>query len=648
MAGNRVISAVLTLKDKDFGSTAKKSASAMTDFQRKTQHSANTVKSFGRSASSSFKSVATGAASIAAAIGVTRALSGAFNMVKSSVTSAFERIDTMESFERTITTLTGSTEKTKAALEATRDAVTGTGYGLDVAAKSVQDFVTRGMEVEKATDAVAIWGDAVAFYGDGSNEQLASVSDALGKMYSSGKVGMDQMNRLFDAGIDGVGMYSKATGKDMETVKKGLSSGKISAEDFLGVVGTAMEEGTNGVQKIAGAAKEAGSTWGNTFANMRAAVTRGVEGIVVKIDEMLTSNGLPDMRSMVSDFGSNFEGVLGSLAEKIPAITGFLVGMYESAKPGLDYIKDTAMPAVQEGIGFVVEKATEMYNFFVENWPMISPVVAGVAATVAAFRTGIVVITAAKATWAAVTSGVQIATALLNGTLAISPLGWVALAIGAVVAAGVLLWQNWDTVKEKAQLLWDKTKEVGAGIRDAFESAWNAVKEAAANSINFVIDKINSLIGAINKIPGVNVPIVAKVDWSQASGGATAATNSSSGPQRLASFDVGTNRVQRDMVAQIHKDEMIVPAVQSRNLRKQGVTIDNIDKTAPVRSASIQTTNVSNSDIPQLIQAILELIQLLKNTAKGDVVINIDGYNKSVNEIINELIPALKLRMANM
>jgi len=35
------------------------------------------------------------------------------------------------------------------------------------------------------------------------------------------------------------------------------------------------------------------------------------------------------------------------------------------------------------------------------------------------------------------------------------------------------------------------------------------------------------------------------------------------------------------MVANIHIDEMIVPAVQSRSLRKQGVTIDNIDRTAP-------------------------------------------------------------------
>lgn len=657
MAGGRVISAVLTLKDKDFSSNAKKSASAMTDFQRKTQHSTNAVKNFSSTAKSGFKTVATGAASIAAAIGITRALSGAFNMVKSSVSSAFDRIDTMEAFESTLTVLTGSTEKTKEALEATRNAVTGTAYGLDTAAKSVQDFVTRGMEVDKATKTIEQWGDAVAFYGDGSNEQLASVTDALAKMYSSGKVSMDQMNRLYDAGIDGVGTYAKAVGRDAASVQKDLSKGKITAEDFIDVVGTAFQEGTNGVVKIAGAAKDAGSSWGSVFGNMRAAVTRGVEGIIIKIDEMLVSNGLPDMRALVAEFGKKFEEVLNGAADKIPVVTDFLVGMYERAKPGLDYIKDTAFPAIQDAFQFATDKARDMYDFFVTNWPAISPIIAGVAAAVGAFKVGIVAITAAKATWAAVTTGVQIATAILNGTLALTPFGWIVLAIGAVVAAGVALWQNWDTVKEKAQDLWDKTKMVGEGIQIAFSMAFDIVKSAAETSINFVIGKINDLIGVINLIPGVNVPIVAKVDYTSASaaasktGGSSSSSGSSSGGSRsaVASYDVGTNRVPKDMFANIHKDEMIIPARQSENLRRQGITIDNIDKGALNQSGSVRVASVNQSTSNDGVLALLtQLLQAIKDMPKGDVVININGSNLTVQEIINELVPLLKLRLANM
>lgn len=237
---------------------------------------------------------ALGIGKIVAALGLVALGSKAIGLVKDSLESAFKRIDTFERFERVMTTVTGSVEETQKALKRTGDIVTGTAYTLDGAASAVQNFVTRGMTVDQATKYVEAFGDAVAFYGDGSQAQFENVQDALSKMVTAGKVGMDQLNRLFDAGIDAVGMYAKATGRDAASVQKDLSAGKISAEKFIDTVSTAMMEGTNGVVKIAGAAKEAGASWGSTFGNMRTAVARGVANIITNIDEMLTQNGLPD------------------------------------------------------------------------------------------------------------------------------------------------------------------------------------------------------------------------------------------------------------------------------------------------------------------------------------------------------------------
>lgn len=650
MAGNRVISAVLTLKDKDFGSTAQKSAGAMKDLERKTQHSTNTIKRFGSSATTNLKRVAVGAGAVVTAFGVMGAVSKGFNMVRDSIGSAFDRIDTMERFERTMTTITGSQEQVKAALEATREAVTGTAYGLDTAAQSVQNFVTRGMDINKATQTVQQWGDAVAFYGDGSNEQFETVSDAIGKMYSTGKVSLDQLNRLTDVGINATDMYAKAVGRDSASVAKELSKGKISAQEFFDTVGTAMMEGTNGVQKIAGAAKEAGASWSGSFANMRSAVTRGVEGIVLNIDKMLESKGLPTMRDMVSNFGKQFEGVLLSAADKVPFVANALIGMYNGVKPGLDWLKDTAFPAIKtelqsafetsrpvlewikdtafpgivESAKGVVDGFGGVYSFVKDNLPLITPIVAGVTGTILGFKTAVMLVEGATKLWTGVTTAASIAMGILNGTLVVSPLGWVALAIGAVVAAGVALYMNWDTVKEKAQQLWDKAKLVGKGLKAAFTVAFDGVKSAASTALNFVIDKINTVINTINKIPGVNIPVVATVGKSSTADIAT----KRGGPQ--ASFAVGTNRVPNDMVAQIHKDEMIVPARQSRNLRNQGVGINNIDRQKE-RSIKPAQSKVSDS--------------------KGNsnvFNININGHNLTVDQIMGELVTKLERANFNM
>lgn len=66
---------------------------------------------------------------------------------------------------------------------------------------------------------------------------------------------------------------------------------------------------------------------------------------------------------------------------------------------------------------------------------------------------------------------------IFNGTLTITPLGWLVLAIGAVVAAGYLLWRNWETVMEWAGKLKDKLVSEWQDIVEKTKKAWSEVVE---------------------------------------------------------------------------------------------------------------------------------------------------------------------------
>lgn len=55
--------------------------------------------------------------------------------------------------------------------------------------------------------------------------------------------------------------------------------------------------------------------------------------------------------------------------------------------------------------------------------------------------------------------------------------GPITVAIAAAVAAGVLLWKNWDTIKEKASDLGKWISEKWQGIKDATSEAWDSVKK---------------------------------------------------------------------------------------------------------------------------------------------------------------------------
>lgn len=92
-----------------------------------------------------------------------------------------------------------------------------------------------------------------------------------------------------------------------------------------------------------------------------------------------------------------------------------------------------------------------------------------------------------------------------------SPMGMIVAAIAAVVAAGVLLYKNWDTIKETASKVWEKLKSDFEQIKSFFTTAidgliekFNAIKSAIKNAFSFdgIKDKVSGFFGSIGSIFG--------------------------------------------------------------------------------------------------------------------------------------------------
>lgn len=341
------------------------------------------------------------------------------------MSGAFGRIDTMNRFQKTITTMTGDAGLAEAALAKLKDVTVGTAYGLDVASKATQGFITRGMSLGAATEQVRIWADAVSFYDEGTNEQLESVVDAIGKMYSKGTVEADQLSRLFDAGIGAAEIYANAVGESVSQVQDDLSDGTISAAQFLTVVSQAMDAGVS-----SGAAKTAGDTWATTFANVGAAINRGWVEIIENLDAALASRGLPSTMEMVQMFGQTVENTLDTVA----GCMGVVVDLAVTAGNGI----------------------AEAGSFISDNWGVIAPIIIGIATAWLLFN-GVLAayniiqsisnaLAAISAARSAISSGLTLAQAAatttatgaqvgLNAALLACPITWIILLIIAVVAA---------------------------------------------------------------------------------------------------------------------------------------------------------------------------------------------------------------------
>ena len=78
----------------------------------------------------------------------------------------------------------------------------------------------------------------------------------------------------------------------------------------------------------------------------------------------------------------------------------------------------------------------------------------------------------------------------------------IVLGIAAAIAAGVLIWQNWDTIKQYAGQLWEKVKDVFGKIGSWISEKFNGVKDAASGlwtSIKETFGGIkDSIVGAFD------------------------------------------------------------------------------------------------------------------------------------------------------
>ncbi len=86
----------------------------------------------------------------------------------------------------------------------------------------------------------------------------------------------------------------------------------------------------------------------------------------------------------------------------------------------------------------------------------------------------------------------------------------IVLGIAAAIAAGVLIWQNWDTIKQYAGQLWEKVKDVFGkigswisekfnGVKDAASGLWTSIKETFGGIKDSIVGAFE---GAKDKVSG--------------------------------------------------------------------------------------------------------------------------------------------------
>lgn len=188
--------------------------------------------------------------------------------------------------------------------------------------------------------------------------------------------------------------------------------------------------------------------------------------------ERQTNNLKYDIQ-MIKNLGANFLTQLGT--NILPYVREFAEAALPVVSEALEkiggYMTGTIIPAAETAVKWISEHRT-----------LILALAAGIATAVAAYKAYKVAITAYNAVMAVykvVTAASATGTFTLAGAMTALnlPVLAVVAAIGLAVAAGILIYKNWDKIKAKAV-------ELGAKISEVWGNIKTGVSEAVANLVS--------------------------------------------------------------------------------------------------------------------------------------------------------------------
>lgn len=210
--------------------------------------------------------------------------------------------------------------------------------------------------------------------------------------------------------------------------------------------------------------------------------------------------------------------LVGNIRDSLqPVIEGFL----EKIETVVDWLITNGLPFIVDGFTNIIDGATNIYNFINDNWSLIGPIIAGIATAIGFIKftsliTGIGSLVAALGPLIVTTWGQVTATLAANTAFLASPITWIAIAIGALVTVGILLYKNWDKIKEKTLQLWDSMKNFISDISEKFPIIGTII----ATIKDYIITQFNNIkqifTGVIEFVTGVFTG-----DWERAWTGVT-------------------------------------------------------------------------------------------------------------------------------
>ena len=411
---------------------------------------------------------------------------------------------TMETYATSFEVMTGSAEKAAEVVDELKDIAASTPFEMPELAETTQLLMNYGFTADDALDKMQMLGDI----SQGSAEKMNRIATAYGQMSSAGKVSLEDVKQMIEAGFNPLQEISESTGESMESLYDRISAGTISVDEITASMQRSTSEGGRYFQSM--------EKQSLTFSGQMSTLKDNVQGLLGNVTsgifEKLAQDVLPKINEVLTTVNTAFEeggfqGVLDAIGEMSPALDGVITKIQSFST----FLQNLGIsPAAFAGIVAAIGPAITVVGTLVRGIGGISKAISGISTAISGISTAVSGLGGIKGIFTALTG----------------PVGLTVIAIMGLVAAFSYLMATNDGFRESVmttistimsslqpilQTLMGLLMEIGGIIFETIGSVLQQLAPVLAQIITFIGELVAMLAPLINQLISSLAPVITQI-----------------------------------------------------------------------------------------------------------------------------------------
>ena len=278
----------------------------------------------------------------------------------------------IESYQTSFEVMTGSAEKAAEVIDQLKKVGAETPFELPELADTTQLLMNYGFTADEALDKMMMLGDI----SQGSADKMSRIAMAYGQMSSAGKVSLEDVKQMIEAGFNPLQEISESTGESMESLYDRISKGTISVDEITASMERATSEGGKYFQSM----EKQSQTFSGLISTLKDNAQQLLGEVVKPISDGLTETLLPAAISTIEQLTQGFEenGVAGMIQAAGNIVNGLFTGIMENAplliSTGMELLNQFLL-GIATGVPALITKGFEIVTQLVlgilQNLPQL-------------------------------------------------------------------------------------------------------------------------------------------------------------------------------------------------------------------------------------------------------------------------------------